>query len=95
MTSEPHDGPVPPAPATRGLRFGAGAIASAVGIVALVIFMAQNTDSARVRFLAWDFTMSVWLLVLLSALVGAVVWIGLGVLRRHRRRKERREARRD
>jgi hypothetical protein len=30
-----------------------------------------------------------------SALVGALVWFGLGVLRRHRRRKERRAARRD
>jgi uncharacterized integral membrane protein len=37
----------------------------------------------------------VWLLTLASALVGAVIWFGLGVLRRHRRRVERRQARRD
>jgi hypothetical protein len=30
-----------------------------------------------------------------SALLGAIVWLGLGVMRRHRRRKARREARRD
>lgn len=79
----------------KGLRVGGGAIASGVGIGALVTFMLQNTDDVRVSFLAWDFTLSVWLLTLTSALVGAVVLIGLGVLRRHRRRKERREARRD
>ena len=79
----------------RGIRVGGGAIASGAGIGALVTFMLQNTDDVGVSFLVWDFTSSVWLLTLTSALVGSVVVIGLGVLRRHRRRKERREARRD
>jgi hypothetical protein len=35
-----------------------------------------------------------WLYTILVALFGAVVWLGLGVVRRHRRRKERRESRR-
>jgi len=74
-------------------RLGGGAIASATGIGALATFMLQNTDDVRVRFLVWHFTMSVWLLTLVSALVGAMVWFGMGVLRRHRRRKERRAAR--
>ena len=38
--------------------------------------------------------MPVWLLTIVSALIGALVWLGLGVLRRHRRRKERRADRR-
>jgi uncharacterized integral membrane protein len=80
---------------SRGLRLSGGAIASGSGIAALLTFMLQNTDDVRVSFLAWHFTLSVWLLVLTSALLGAVVWLGLGVLRRHRRRSERREARRD
>ena len=42
-----------------------------------------------------NFTWPVWLLSLVMALVGALVWFGLGVLRRHRRRKERRADRRD
>ena len=79
----------------KGIQIGGGAIASGAGIAALVTFMLQNTDDVSVSFLAWDFTLSVWLLTLTSALVGAVVLLGLGVLRRHRRRKERREARRD
>jgi uncharacterized integral membrane protein len=57
----------------------------------LVIFMVQNTDDVVVEFLGWSFTWPVWLLTL----VGAFVWIGLGVIRRHRRRKQGRADRRD
>ncbi len=78
-----------------GLRIGGGAIATGAGVGALATFMVQNTDDVRVSFLVWHFTLAVWLLTLLSALLGAVVWIGVGVLRRHRRRVERRAARRD
>ena len=76
-------------------RLGAGAIASIGGGAALVIFMVQNTSDVTVKFLFWEFTWHVWLLILVSALIGALVWFGMGVLRRHRRRKERRAERRD
>lgn len=79
----------------RGLRLGGGALASTGGAAALAVFMIQNTDDVTVKFLVWDFTWPVWLLVLVAALIGAVVWLGLGVLRRHRRRKARRESRRN
>jgi len=64
-------------------------------VAALGTFMAQNTDDVTVKFLFWDFTWPVWLLTLFAAVVGALVWFGVGVLRRHRRRKDRREDRRD
>ena len=76
-------------------RLSGGAIASLTGVGLLVIFMVQNTQDVTLAFLAWDFTWPLWLLTLVSALIGAVVWFGLGVLRRHRRRKERRSDRRD
>jgi uncharacterized integral membrane protein len=75
-------------------RLGGGAIASLGGVAVLVIFMLQNTDDVTVEFLFWDFSWPVWLLTLVAAAVGALVWLGLGVLRRHRRRRERREDRR-
>ena len=78
----------------NGRGIGGGAIATIGGLGLLAVFMAQNTDDVRIDFLVWDFTWPVWLVVLLSALVGAFVWIGLGILRRHRRRKARRAARR-
>jgi uncharacterized integral membrane protein len=83
-----------PAVERRGLRLGAGAIASLIGLAALIIFMIQNTEDVTVEFLFWKFTWPVWLLILVAALIGALVWFGLGVLRRHRRRRERREDRR-
>ncbi len=76
-------------------RIGGGAIASLVGLASLVIFMFQNTDDVRLDFLFWHFTWPLWLVVMLSAVLGAMVWLGVGVIRRHRRRKERREDRRD
>jgi uncharacterized integral membrane protein len=76
-------------------RLGGGAIASLGGLAVLVIFMIQNTEKVTVDFLFWSFTWPVWLLTLAAALVGALVWLGIGVLRRHRRRKDRREDRRD
>ena len=71
-----------------------GAILGLGGAGLLAIFMAQNTDDARLDFLAWHFTWPLWLLCLVSALLGAVVWFAAGVLRRHRRRVARRAARR-
>jgi uncharacterized integral membrane protein len=78
----------------RGL-LGGGAIAALGGLGLLVVFMIQNTEDVTVNFLFFEFTWPLWLIVLVSALVGALVWFGLGVVRRHRRRKERRESRRD
>ena len=79
----------------RRAALSGGAIATLGGGALLVIFMLQNTQDARVEFLFWEFTWPVWLLILVSAAAGALIWLGLGILRRHRRRKERREDRRD
>jgi uncharacterized integral membrane protein len=79
----------------RGRRLGSGAIASLSGVALLIVFMIQNTQKVTLDFLFWSFTWPLWLLTLIAALIGAVVWFGLGVMRRHRRRKARREARRD
>ena len=84
-----------PSPAAADRRkLGAGAIASLVGLAVLVIFLAQNRDDVTVEFLAWEFTWPIWLLALVAAVAGALVWFGIGVLRRHGRRKDRRDDRR-
>jgi uncharacterized integral membrane protein len=76
-----------------GLQLGGGAIATIVGVGLLVVFMLQNTEDVTLDFLMWGFTWPLWLLIIVSAVFGAVVWLGLGVMRRHRRRKERRASR--
>ncbi len=71
-------------------RLGAGAIASLSGLAVLVIFVIQNREDVRVHFLFWSFIWPLWLYTIVMAVFGALVWFGLGVVRRHRRRKERR-----
>ncbi len=66
-------------------RIGAGAISAMVGIAVLVVFMLQNTEQVRVHFLAWHFSWELWLLTLVTALVGAVAFAGVGAVRRYRR----------
>jgi uncharacterized integral membrane protein len=75
-------------------RLGGGAIASLTGLAVLLIFIIQNRVRIKIDFLFWSFIWPLWLYTVVIALFGALVWFGLGVIRRHRRRKERRENRR-
>jgi uncharacterized integral membrane protein len=75
-------------------KLGGGAIASLSGLGVLVIFVLQNTADVRFHFLFLDFTWPLWLYTIVVAVFGALAWFGLGVIRRHRRRKARRAERR-
>ena len=83
----------PGEPAQDPRRLGGGAIASLSGLAVLAIFVIQNTQEVTFQFLFLDFTWPLWLYTIMVALFGAVVWFGLGVVRRHRRRKDRRAER--
>jgi uncharacterized integral membrane protein len=78
-----------------GRRLGGGAIASICGLAVLLIFIIQNRQDVRFHFLFLSFTWPLWFYTIVAALFGALVWFGLGVIRRHRRRQQRREDRRD
>jgi uncharacterized integral membrane protein len=73
-----------------GRKLGGGLIASLGGLGVLLIFIVQNTEDVSFKFLFIEFTWPLWLYTVMTALFGAVVWFGLGVMRRHRRRKARR-----
>jgi len=77
-----------------GKGLGAGAIASLSGLGVLLIFILQNTEDVRFDFLFLSFTWPLWLYTIVTAFFGALIWFCLGVMRRHRRRKERRADRR-
>lgn len=74
-------------------KLSLGAIVGVAGVAGLVVFILQNTDDVPVTFLAWDFTWPLYAVILISAALGMVLWIGFGIVRRHRRRKERRDNR--
>jgi uncharacterized integral membrane protein len=69
---------------------GAGAIATITGVGVLLVVILQNREDVTFNFLLWDFTWPLWLYTVVVALFGALVWFGLGVMRRRRRRKARR-----
>ena len=71
-------------------RLGGGAIASLIGLAVLVIFVIQNRMRIKIDFLFWSFIWPLWLYTIVTAVFGALVWFGLGVIRRHRRRENRR-----
>jgi uncharacterized integral membrane protein len=78
-----------------GRRLSGGVLATLLGGGLLIVFMVQNRDDVTLKFLVWSFTVPLWLFTLAAAILGSIVWIGLGILRRHRRRVARRDARRD
>jgi uncharacterized integral membrane protein len=82
------------APQPQNSKLGAGAISSLVGVGLLLVFILQNNQKIDLDFLFWTFTWPLWLLIIVSAVLGAIVWFGLGVVRRHRRRVARRADRR-
>jgi uncharacterized integral membrane protein len=76
-------------------RLSGGMIASLVGLAVLLVFIIENRMRIKIRFLFWHFVWPLWVYTIVIAVFGALAWFGLGVVRRHRRRKERRENRRD
>lgn len=55
--------------------------------IVLFIFILSNRKDVTVQFLMVDFTLSLWLVLTLTALAGAVV--GAGVFARRQKRKTR------
>jgi uncharacterized integral membrane protein len=84
-----------PGGAPGASHLSGGLVATLAGGALLVVFMVQNTQDVTLQFLFWSFTWPLWLFTPVVAVLGAIVWIGLGVLRRHRRRVARRAARDD
>jgi uncharacterized integral membrane protein len=86
---------VPAGPGTdnagSGARLSGGLIATLAGGGLLVLFMVQNTEQVTMKFLVWSFSWPLWLYTIVVAVLGAIVWLGLSVLRRHRRRVARRD----
>jgi len=90
MSTEPSQ--PSPQPAHRSGPGGA-AIAALVGAALLLVFMLQNRDEAKVHLLFWHARLPLWFVILGSALLGAVVWVAFGLVRRRRHRLAQRRSR--
>jgi len=78
---------------SRGSGGNGWLIGSGVLLVLLLLFIFQNTADVTFKYLFWDFTLPLWLGLLVTAVVAFVVGQFALMWRRHRRRKARREGR--
>jgi uncharacterized integral membrane protein len=60
----------------QGRRFGAKGIAIVVVIVLALVFVLQNTDETRVRFLMFDSRTGTWLALVIAFALGLLLgWL--------------------
>ncbi|HUP17282.1 MAG TPA: lipopolysaccharide assembly protein LapA domain-containing protein [Acidimicrobiia bacterium] len=52
-----------------------------------VVFAVQNTDNVNLRFLRWEFTVALPLLLVVTALIAVIADEIVGLIRRRRRRQ--------
>jgi uncharacterized integral membrane protein len=89
MADEPPlDAPAPrPPPPENAVKFTrAGALWSALIIgflilIVLLIFIAQNTDSASFHFLGWNWSLPLGVAILLAAVLGGLITTLAGAAR--------------
>ena len=78
------DKPVPTTPsedsikqALRGARrnrFRAGVLFGIIVTIAVVLLIVQNGESAQLDWVGFHFKMPLWILLVLTAVAGAIVW---------------------
>ena len=72
----------------NGFLIGGGIL-----LVLLLIFVFQNTADTQFKFLFWSFTLPLWLVLLITAVVAFVIGQFALMWRRHKRRQARRDSR--
>jgi len=72
----------------NGFLIGGGIL-----LVLLLIFVFQNTADTQFKFLFWSFTLPLWLVLLITAIVAFVIGQFALMWRRHKRRQARRDSR--
>ena len=73
---------------SNGFLIGGGIL-----LVLLLIFIFQNTADTRFKFLFWSFTLPLWLVLVITALVAFLIGQLALMWRRHKRRQARRDGR--
>lgn len=90
-----HGGPEETKPKERSFRdvlrqVNARMVLGALAAIALIVFIAQNTDETRVNFLGWDWDLPLFLLLLITIVLSVVCTeIVSWYMGRRRRRRSR------
>jgi uncharacterized integral membrane protein len=86
----PRSEPAGPESTLQFTRAGALWSALIVGFVILIlllVFIAQNTDSARFAFLGWRWTLPLGVAILLAAVCGGLITVAAGTVRIYQLRR--------
>jgi uncharacterized integral membrane protein len=78
----------------RWNQFRIGALLGSIVTVAAVVLIVQNGESAQLDWLVFHFRTPLWIMLVLTAVAGAVIWelVKAGGRRARRHRGERRDA---
>ncbi len=72
--------------------FGSGFVIGAILAVSAVLFVAQNTQSVELHWLFFDWSMPLWITLLVALLAGAAIYplaaVELRRIREHRTRRQ-------
>lgn len=87
MNEEPRPPEPKPGGKSKKLSIPPGLAAAVLLVVALIFFVVQNGDDVAFEWLVFDMTGPLWVLILVSAVAGAVLNEVFGFVRRRRRRR--------
>ena len=82
-----------PVQGTRSKGNNGFLIGGGILLVLLLIFIFRNTADTQFKFLFWPFTLPLWLVLIITALVAFVIGQCALMWRRHKRRQARRDSR--
>lgn len=71
-----------------GSRQAAWLVAAGIIIVAVAIFIAQNAEDVPIEFLFFEGSVPLWLIIVVTLVLGAVLGQVFFYLRRRKKRKE-------
>lgn len=62
-------------------------VVGALLVTVFIVFAVQNTESVTIEFLTWSFQLSQFLMMVLSAIAGVVIWTLAGAYSRRAKKK--------
>lgn len=76
------------ADSTRERDWGPRLIIAGLALLAAMLFIVQNNNRVRFEFLVFNFRARLWVVILVSLLLGALLGQAIGLLRRRRKKDD-------
>jgi uncharacterized integral membrane protein len=75
--------------ANAGKKQSAGLVIAGIIVIAIAIFVAQNAEDVPVQFLFLNGEVPLWVIIIVSLVLGAILWqVALYMRRRQKRKKQ-------